>query len=370
MEFQTERLLLRPWRDADAETLYQYAKDPEVGPRAGWKAHESVAESLQIIRTVLSEPETYAVCKDGEPIGSIGLFPTDQKALPMSEPELEIGYWIARPFWGQGLIPEAVRCLQEYVFRTLDKPVLWCACHDGNENSARVQRICGFRYHHTEKDRPNPALGDLRTTHFSRLTREEWEAGQKNLPPRPLCLAFQDTEWPFTYTGHDRLIVRAIVYDEAGYFYFVRAERHDDFGNATLIETSGGGVEPGESLRSAIVRELQEELGAEVEIVCRLGIVSDYYNLIHRHNLNHYYLCRLQSVGQKHLTEDEQEQFHLSTLKLRYDEAIEEYERRATTRIGRLIAQRELPILHRAGELLSGDDKQFRLLFQQTICKS
>lgn len=352
MEFQTERLLLRPWRETDADVLYQYAKDPEVGPRAGWKAHESVEESLEIIRTVLAEPETYAVCRNGVPVGSIGLFPTGQTALPMPEPELEIGYWIARPFWGQGLIPEAVRCLQAYVFRTLNKPVLWCACHDGNEKSARVQAACGFRYHHTETGRPCSIPGELRTSHFSRLTREEWEAGLSNVPPQPLALKFADAEWPFTYTDHDRLIVRAIVYDETGYFYFVRAERHDDFGDATLIETSGGGVEPGESLRTAIVRELREELGAEVEVVYRLGIVSDYYNLIHRHNLNHYYLCRLKCFGQKHLTQDEQEQFHLSTLKLRYPEAVSEYERREDSRLGRLIAQRELPILRRAGALL------------------
>ena len=96
----------------------------------------------------------------------------------------------------------------------------------------------------------------------------------------------QDTEWQSDYIDHDRNIARAIVYDENGQFYFVRAERDDDFGKATLIETSGGGVEKGEDLSDAIKRELREELGAEVEIVCKIGVVSDYYNLIHRHNIN------------------------------------------------------------------------------------
>ena len=76
-----------------------------------------------------------------------------------------------------------------------------------------------------------------------------------------LKLELYDTQWPFTYTDHDRQIVRAIVIDHAGWFYFVRAVRDDDFGKATLIETSGGGVEPGEDLRDAIKRELREELG-------------------------------------------------------------------------------------------------------------
>ena len=164
-------------------------------------------------------------------------------------------------------------------------------------------------------------------------------------------IELRDTEWPFEYTDHDRRIARAIVYDDNGYFYFVRAERDDDFGRATLIETSGGGVEADEDLDSAIKRELKEELGAEVDVICKIGVVSDYYNLIHRHNLNHYFLCRVISFGDKNLTKDEIEDFHLSTLKLTYEEAVAEYEKRRETKLGRLIANRELPILKRAKEL-------------------
>lgn len=162
----------------------------------------------------------------------------------------------------------------------------------------------------------------------------------------------QDTEWSFDYIDHDRNIARAIVYDQNGHFYFVRAKRDDDFGKATLIETAGGGVEEGEDLLAAIKRELKEELGANVEVICRIGVVSDYYNLIHRHNINNYFLCRVDSFGDKNLTEDEKNYFHLSTLKLSYEEAVKEYESGRDTRLGRLLANRELPILHRAKEIL------------------
>ena len=172
--------------------------------------------------------------------------------------------------------------------------------------------------------------------------------------PKELLLDLCDTEWPYTYTDHDRLIVRAIVFDDAGYFYFVRAMRNDQFGEATLIETSGGGVEPGEELTAAIRRELREELGAEVDVLQKIGVVRDYYNLIHRHNINHYYLCRVRSFGTKHLTKDEIESFHLSTLQLRFEDAVREYERRTDSAIGRLIAQRELPVLKQAKAILGG----------------
>ena len=165
-------------------------------------------------------------------------------------------------------------------------------------------------------------------------------------------IELQDTQWKKEYIDHDRNIVREIVYDENRMFYFVRAVRDDEFGKATLIETSGGGVENGEDLITAVQRELKEELGVSVDVVCKIGIVSDYYNLIHRHNINNYFLCKIKSFGQKNLTQDEIEKFHLSTLKMSYEEAVIEYENRKNSKLGTLIANRELPVLHRAKEIL------------------
>ena len=173
-----------------------------------------------------------------------------------------------------------------------------------------------------------------------------------NTKPAELHLSLQDNEWAFTHTTHDRQIARGIVVDTEGNFYFVRAHRDDDFGKAIILETAGGGVESGEDLATAIVRELQEELGIDVTVLCKVGVVDDYYNLIHRHNVNNYFLCKVVGFGEKRLTADEMDRWHLSTLKLSYDDAVLEYQKRATTPLGRLVCNRELPILKHAKLML------------------
>ena len=148
MTLTTERLILRPWEESDAESLYEYAKDDRVGPIAGWPVHTSVENSREIIRTVLSEPETYAVClkEDNRAIGCVGLS-TGEKS--------NIG------------LPDA--------FEDLYLEALWCGYFDGNIKSKRVQEKCGFKYHHTDQDIYWKQMDDIRTEHISRLGREDWK---------------------------------------------------------------------------------------------------------------------------------------------------------------------------------------------------
>ena len=176
MIFETERLILRPWTEEDAESLFEYASDPAVGPIAGWPIHTSVENSREIIQQVLMAEETYAVClkEDNRAIGSIGLIPPAQSHAETSEDEMEIGYWIGVPFWGKGLIPEAVRKMQEHAFLDLGCSAMWCGYYDGNEKSRRCQEKCGFVYHHTEENKACELMGDVRTEHFTKLTREGW----------------------------------------------------------------------------------------------------------------------------------------------------------------------------------------------------
>lgn len=177
MILETERLLLRPWEDRDAEDLYRYASSPEVGPIAGWPVHTSVENSREVIREVFSAPEIYAVVpkETGRPTGCIGLQTGAASSFGLPESEGEISYWIGVPFWGQGLIPEAMREILRHGFEDLKLQKIWCGYFDGNEKSWRVQEKCGFRYHHANRDVYWELTGDIRTEHVSCLTKEEWK---------------------------------------------------------------------------------------------------------------------------------------------------------------------------------------------------
>ena len=181
MIIETKRLILRPWQEGDADSLYEYAKDPAVGPIAGWPVHTSVENSRDIIKNVLSAEGTFAVClkEDNRAIGSVGLIPPAQSHTKVSDSEIEIGYWIGVPFWGSGYIPEAVRTLQKYAFEELGCTAMWCGYYDGNEKSKRCQEKCGFMYHHTEKDKLCDLMGDTRTEHYTYLTKNDWRKMQK-----------------------------------------------------------------------------------------------------------------------------------------------------------------------------------------------
>lgn len=111
---ESARLLLRPWQLSDAPALFRHARSARVGPRAGWPPHTSEAMSREVIRTLFSEPETYAVVLKSldEPIGCIGLVPRRHEHYGSIAPDQrEIGYWLGEAHWGNGYIPEAVELL-------------------------------------------------------------------------------------------------------------------------------------------------------------------------------------------------------------------------------------------------------------------
>ena len=192
----TPRLILRPWVESDAEALYRFARDPLVGPPAGWPPHTSVENSREIIRTVLAARETYAmvlrydttdslsgeVISAGTPVGSVGIMFKGCGSYPhMTNTEAEIGYWVALPLWGRGLVPEAVKALQARCFTDLKLDGLWCGYYEGNEKSRRVQEKCGF-VPRCDMEIPLHPLNGATKEFFTYLSREAWEIMQEPVP--------------------------------------------------------------------------------------------------------------------------------------------------------------------------------------------
>ena len=218
----TPRLILRPWVETDAEALYRFARDPLVGPPAGWPPHTSVENSREIIRTVLAARETYAmvlrydttdslsgeVISAGTPVGSVGIMFKGCGSYPhMANTEAEIGYWVALPLWGRGLVPEAVKALQARCFTDLKLDGLWCGYYEGNEKSRRVQEKCGFVPRCGMEIPPHPLNGATKEF-FTYLSREAWEIMQE-----PVTHEMSLREAPYRAIESGRKVIEMRLFD-------------------------------------------------------------------------------------------------------------------------------------------------------------
>lgn len=218
----TPRLILRPWVESDTEALFRFARDPLVGPPAGWPPHTSVENSREIIRGVLSARETYAmvlrydttdslsgeVISAGTPVGSVGIMFKGCGSYPhMANTEAEIGYWVALPLWGRGLVPEAVKALQARCFIDLELDGLWCGYYEGNEKSRRVQEKCGFVPRCDMEIPPHP-LNGAKKEYFTYLSREAWEISQE-----PVTHEMSLREAPFRAVASGRKVIEMRLFD-------------------------------------------------------------------------------------------------------------------------------------------------------------
>lgn len=176
--FITERLILRPWCLDDVEDLHKYATEPDIGLSAGWRPHKNMEESLEVIENVFMKPGVYAIVykETNEVIGSIGLHAGDKskRGLGSDELQAEVGYWIAKPYWGRGLVPEAARPLIEFGFLELELNQIWIAYFDGNNKSKRVAEKLGFTYNHFAEEVRVEALGETKKEHYMLLTKEDF----------------------------------------------------------------------------------------------------------------------------------------------------------------------------------------------------
>lgn len=164
-------------------------------------------------------------------------------------------------------------------------------------------------------------------------------------------LKLTDNEFAFTYIDHTRKVARAILINEKGEIALNKLHGEDKFGSRNYYETPGGGFKKYETSKQALYREIREETGYDIEILAPIGIVDDYYNLIHRHNKNYYYLCKTKLFLGKRLEEYEQSMIE-KLVWVDIDTAIKLYEKMDVSPVARLVINRELPILKKVKEML------------------
>lgn len=181
MRLETERLILRPWESSDADNLYKYARDPDVGPIAGWPPHQSLEESRDVIKNVFSGKEAYAIClkSDGKAIGAIELKLNGHTDMTERDDECELGYWLGKPFWGQGIVPEAVKEILRHAFEDIAMTKVWVGYYEGNIKSKRVQEKAGFLYQWKSEGVDVPLMHEKRTGYVSSLTKDQWQQAQE-----------------------------------------------------------------------------------------------------------------------------------------------------------------------------------------------
>ncbi|RHL05237.1 MULTISPECIES: GNAT family N-acetyltransferase [Bacteroides] len=146
---ETERLLLRPFQESDAEAFFKCCQNPNIGNNAGWKPHGSLEESQEILRSVfISQSGIWAIIlkEDGRLIGSVGIIPDPKRENPQAR---MLGYWLDESHWGKGYMTEAVQSVLDYGFNTLQLSLITANCYPHNERSQQVLKRHGFIYEGT-----------------------------------------------------------------------------------------------------------------------------------------------------------------------------------------------------------------------------
>lgn len=262
----TARLRLRRLEAADAEALAALAGDWEV---ARWSANIPHPYDLESAHDFIGQSQAagdlkvFAIARrlDGALVGACG--------FGHHWGQFEIGYWIGRPYWGQGYATEALRRLLRLAFRGFDAPELSAEVLPDNARSRRVLETLGFAPVETV-ERDLPARGSRATLTRFTLGRAAWESAQAAKP---------------------MLLVAAVaLVDVDGRLLIAR--RPPGKSMAGFWEFPGGKVHTGESPETALVRELDEELGIDVRESCLapLAFASHDYDTFHL--LMPLYVCR------------------------------------------------------------------------------
>ena len=147
---ETERLILRPWQEADLHDFNAYASVPGVGEMAGWPHHKSLEESRQILQMFIGSKNELALFhrQDNKVIGSFGIKNSNWANEDEQYAHLkmkDLGYVVAKDYWGQGLAAEAAKAAINFCFTQLGLDAITCGHFKTNPQSRRVIEKCGFK---------------------------------------------------------------------------------------------------------------------------------------------------------------------------------------------------------------------------------
>lgn len=171
---KTERLILRPFKLEDLEDFYEYCKVDGVGQMAGWLPHENIEISKMILESFIEGKRTFALVFNGKVIGSLGIEKYDEENVPELKDykAREIGYVLAKDYWGKGLMAEAVKKVIKYLFTEIDLDVIVCGYYTFNNQSKRVQEKCGFKY--LKNYRRKTSMSTIEDSVINILLKEDW----------------------------------------------------------------------------------------------------------------------------------------------------------------------------------------------------
>ena len=146
MQLKFKKHIIRSWKKEDAPVIAKYANNRDIwlNLRDGFPHPYSIDDANQFIANALArEPETFfAIASREEAIGSIGL----AIGQDVHRYTAELGYWLAEPYWGQGIMTEAVSRFAAYAFTAYDLNRIYAEPYAANPASARVLEKAGFRY--------------------------------------------------------------------------------------------------------------------------------------------------------------------------------------------------------------------------------
>lgn len=173
-EIKTERLYLRNITESDAQDIYEYSINPNVGPKAGWEPHKSIEDTKEIMKVIfLNQPHVFGIVlpETGKLIGSLGLLSDPKREYDKA---MMLGYALGEEYWGKGYMTEAAQAVIKYGFENLGLELISCNCYPFNIGSMRVIEKCGFKFEGILRMAEKIFDGNIYDHRCYSITREEY----------------------------------------------------------------------------------------------------------------------------------------------------------------------------------------------------